>query len=218
MRETPGDGGHHLVALLPGVHAVVRAKGVAADDLELLAELVAQLALPLEGQIGGGDDQDALDQAADLQLLDQEPSHDGLASARVVGEQETDARKPHEVVVDRFELVVRQRIDPGDGEAEVGVVFVSEAQTHGLDAEPEASGIAVEGFLLWARAKQPNLLFAQDRIVELTSGEALPHDLGRLPHRNHGNDLNRFRDDGSPNGSAGFELAEVHVFLFRFLR
>jgi len=148
MRETPGDGGHHLVALLPGVHAVVSAQRIAADDLELLAELVAQLALPLEGQIGRGDDQDALDQPADLQLLDEEPRHDGLAGAGVVRQQETDAGEPHEVVVDRLQLMGK-RIDARDGQAEVGIVLVGEAQTHRLDAEPEALRVAVERRLLW---------------------------------------------------------------------
>ena len=48
----PGDRGDDLVALLPGVLAVVRAQHVRRDDLELLAELVLQLALPLEGEVG----------------------------------------------------------------------------------------------------------------------------------------------------------------------
>ena len=42
-----------------------------------------------------------------------------------------------EVVVDRFELV-RQRIDAGDGEREVRIVFVGQGEPHGLDAETEA--------------------------------------------------------------------------------
>ena len=43
-----------------------------------------------------------------------------------------------EVVVDGLELV-RQRIDAGDGEGEVGVVLVGEPQAHGLDAQAEAA-------------------------------------------------------------------------------
>ena len=139
----PGDRGDDLVALLPGVLAVVGAEHVAADDLEVLAELVLQLALPLEGQVGRRDDERALDQAADLQLLEQQPRHDRLAGARVVGEQEADAGQLEEVVVDRLELV-RQRIDAGDREREVRVVLVGQAEALGLDAQAESAGIAVE--------------------------------------------------------------------------
>ena len=208
----PGDGGHHLVAFLPGVHAVVGTQGVAADDLELLAELVAQLALPLKGQVGRGNDQDALDQPADLQLLDEEPGHDGLASTGVVRQQEADAGQPHEVVVDGFELV-GQRIDACDGEAEVGVVLVGKAQTHRLDTEAETLGIAIEGAGPRAGSQERDLFLAEDRIVELAGRQALPHDLGRFSHRNDGHDPDRFRDDGASDDGAGLELAEVHGFL-----
>ena len=133
----PGDRRDDLVPLLPRVLAVVGAQHVAADDLELLAELVLQLALPLEGEVGRRDDQRALDEAADLQLLEQQARHDRLAGAGVVGQQEADARQLQEVVVDGLELV-RQRIDAGDREREVRVVLVGEPQARGLDAEPEA--------------------------------------------------------------------------------
>ena len=84
-----------------------------------------------------------LHQAADLQLLEQQPGHDRLAGAGVVGQQEADARQLEEVVVDRLELV-GQRIDAGDGEGEVGIVLVGQAQAHGLDAQAEPRGVAVE--------------------------------------------------------------------------
>ena len=75
----------------------------------------------------------------------QQARHDRLAGAGVVGQQEADARQLEEVVVDGFELV-RQRIDAGDREREVGVVLVGQPQPQGLDAEPETSRVAVEGF------------------------------------------------------------------------
>ena len=132
----PGDRGDDLVLVLPGVRAVVGAEDVAADDFEVLAELVLHLALPLEGEVGRRDDEGALHQAADLQLLDEQAGHDGLAGAGVVGEQEADARELQEVVVDGFELV-RQRIDAGDGEREVGVVLVGKPEAHRFDAQAE---------------------------------------------------------------------------------
>ena len=126
-----------------GFDAVIRAQHVAADDLELLAELVLQFALPLEGEVGRRDDQGALDQAANLQFLDQQAGHDGLAGAGIVGQQEADARQLHEVVVNGFELV-RQRIDAGDREREVRIVLVGQTETQCLDAQAKPFRIAVE--------------------------------------------------------------------------
>ena len=121
----------------------MRAQHVAADHVELLAELVLHLALPLEREVGRRDDQRARDEAADLQLLEEQARHDRLAGAGIVGEQEADARQLQEVVVDGLELV-RQRIDAGDREREVRVVLVGEAKARGLDAEPEAQAVAIE--------------------------------------------------------------------------
>ena len=80
----PGDRGHDLVLLLPGILAILAAQHVAAHDLELLPELVLHLPLPLEGQVGRCDDEGALGEASDLQFLEQQAGHDGLAGPGVV--------------------------------------------------------------------------------------------------------------------------------------
>jgi hypothetical protein len=141
----PGDRGDHLVAILPGVKPVGGTERLAADDLEALAELVLQLPLPLEGEVRRCDNECAADQAAGLQFFEQEPRHDRLAGARVVGQQEADAREFEEVAVDRLELV-RERIDAGDRQREEGIVFVGQSQPMGFDPQPEQSRVAVEGF------------------------------------------------------------------------
>ncbi len=99
---------------------------------------------PLVGQVGGGDDQGALDQATELQFLDQQPAHDGLASARVVGDQEADAGLGEQVRVDRIHLV-RQRIDLGHGNGEVRVVLEGQPDAVSFGGEAEVGGVAVEG-------------------------------------------------------------------------
>ena len=152
----PGDGGDGLVVVLPGILAVVGPQQSARDDLELLAELVGHFPLPLEGQVRRGDDQRPLDQPSGLEFLEGQPRHDGLPGAGIIGQQEADARQTEEVAVDRFQLV-RQRIDAGDGEREVGVVFVGQPQPMGLDAEAEQPGIAVERFA-FGRHDQPGEL------------------------------------------------------------
>ena len=74
--------------------------------------------------------------AAELEFPDQQPGHDRLAGAGVVGQQEADAGELREIVVDGFELV-RQRVDAGDGQAEVGIELVGDAERIGLDAEAQ---------------------------------------------------------------------------------
>ena len=155
----PRDRRDDLVAFLPGVLAVVGPEDVAADDFEVLAELVLQLALPLKGEVGGRDDEGALHESPGLQLLEQQPGHDGLPGPGVVGQEEADSRELEEVVVDRFELV-GERVDAGDGEGEVGVVFVGEAEPVGLDADSEELGGAVERLGLAGHGELGDLLGA----------------------------------------------------------
>ena len=82
----PGDRRDDLVALLPRVLAVVGSQNVAADDVEPFAELVGQFALPLEGEVRRRDDQHPPHEAAGLEFLEQQPRHDRLAGARIVGQ------------------------------------------------------------------------------------------------------------------------------------
>ena len=83
---------------------------VAGEDLEVEAELLPQLVLPLLDEAARGDDEAALDVAADHQLLDEQPGHDRLAGAGVVGEQEAQRLAGQHLRVDRRDLV-RQRIE-----------------------------------------------------------------------------------------------------------
>ena len=61
-------------------------------------------------------------------------------------QQEPDTRQRQNGVVNRFQLV-GQRVNPCDGQREIGVVFVSQTQPVGLDAQPEPQRIATEGLL-----------------------------------------------------------------------
>ena len=92
----------------------------AADDVELKAEQLRQLALPVPDQPGWRDDQDALEQPAREHLADVEAGHDRLARAGVVGEQEPQAGLLQHVVVDGDPLV-RQRVDLAISVAKAGL-------------------------------------------------------------------------------------------------
>ena len=116
----------------------------ALEDDELCAELLLQLPLPLKGQVGRTDDEDPFGQAPQLQLAEEEARHDGLAGPGVVGQEEPHPGELQEVVVDGFELV-RQRVYPGDGETEVGIELVGDAQGVGLKAQAQEGAVAGEG-------------------------------------------------------------------------
>ena len=138
--------GDDPAALEPLVHAELLADVLALEDEELRVELLLQLALPLEGEVRGADDQDALGEPAQLEFADEQARHDGLARAGVVGQQEAHARELEQVVVDRFELM-RQRIDARDREPEVGIELVGDAERVGLEAKPQQASVAVERVL-----------------------------------------------------------------------
>ena len=58
------------------------------QDIEAKAELRRELGLPLLDEASGRDDEAALEVAAELQLANEEAGHDGLARARIVGQNE----------------------------------------------------------------------------------------------------------------------------------
>ena len=212
----PRHRGHDLVLLLPGVLAVLASEDLAAHHLEGFPELVLHLPLPLEREIRGRNDQRALDETADLELLKEQPSHDRLAGARVVGEQEADAREREEVLVDRLELV-GQRVDACDRERKVRVVLVGQCQAFGLDAEAEADGVPIEGLGGRRDCELRDLSRAQDRIVDLAGAETLPDELHRLSHGNRGDDLDRSGSRGPRTtvpGASDEDVGSITVALF----
>ena len=94
-------------------------------------ELLLQLPLPLEREVRWGDDQDPLGEAAQLQLADQQPGHDRFPGAGVVGQQEPHAGELQQVVVDRLQLM-RQRVDAGDRQPEIGIELPGDSERVGI--------------------------------------------------------------------------------------
>ena len=176
------DGGDDLRFALPQVQELLLVvRGV--DDLERLAEEAQQLVLPLEGQRRRNEDQAALDRLAELELLDEEAGHDRLARAGVVGEQEAQPRLRQHLAVDRFDLV-RQGADAGEADRELAVVGVGEADSGGLDQEPQLLRVRGRGGrgLLRAlsgrgdrcgngRGNGRSLLGGDDRLLERAVGQ-----------------------------------------------
>ena len=116
---------------------------VVGQDLERKLESAVQLVLPLLGEAAGADDQAPLQVAAGDQLLDQQPRHDGLARAGVVGEQEAQRLARQHRVVDAGDLV-RQRVDHRRVDRQQRVEQVREADALRLGHQPEQRAVAVE--------------------------------------------------------------------------
>jgi hypothetical protein len=84
---------------------------------EVEVELLGQLRLPLLDERTGYDDEAAAEVAADDELADEEPGHDRLAGARVVGEQEAQRLAGQHLLVHRGDLVW-EGLDLGGVDAE----------------------------------------------------------------------------------------------------
>src|SRR5690606_24841083 len=93
-------------------------------------------------EVARTDDEAPLEVPAGHQLLDEEPGHDRLAGARVVGEQEAQRLAGKHDLVDRGDLV-RQRVHERGMNSEQWVEEVREASPMGLGGE--AKGRAVPG-------------------------------------------------------------------------
>ena len=115
---------------------------VPGQDLEVEPELLPQLVLPLLDEAPRSDHQAALDVAADHQLLAEQPGHDRLAGARVVGEQEAQRLARQHLVVDRVDLV-RQRVEVRRLHGEERVEQVGQRDPLSLGREPEELAVSV---------------------------------------------------------------------------
>ena len=133
--------------------------------------------------------------------LSSKPGHDGFPGARVVGQEEADAREFQEVAIDGFELVGKG-IDPGDREREIRVVFVGEAESVCFDADAEVLGGSVEGFGLSGDLELGDLLWAQDRVITAAGLRASADDFQGGPKRDDVENLHHFRDERPADGDA----------------
>ena len=107
------------------------------------AELLRQLVLPLLDEVAGRDDQAAVEIAADQQLLDQQPGHDRLAGAGIVGEQEPQRLARQHLAVDGRDLV-RQRLDLRRADGEIRIEQVGKADAVRLGREAQQCAVGIE--------------------------------------------------------------------------
>jgi hypothetical protein len=153
---------------------------VVGEDLERQVKAPIQLVLPLLGEAAGADDQAALQVAAGDQLLDQEPRHDGLAGAGIVGQQKAQRLARQHRLVDRGDLV-RQRIDQRGVHRQHRVEQMRQADAVGLRDQAEERAVAVEapGPALLDQL-QAGLVVAVEQLVGDLAGRGLVGQLQRL--------------------------------------
>ena len=117
---------------------------VVGQDVESQPELVVQLVLPLVHQPAGDHDQAPLQVAAQREFLDEQARHDGLARARVVGQQEPQRLVlAQQVAIDRLDLV-RQRIQVAGGHRQHRVELRRHLDPQRFHAELEIGRVPAE--------------------------------------------------------------------------
>ena len=116
---------------------------VVGQNLERQVEAAIEFVLPLLGQAAGADNQAALQIAPGDQLLHQQPGHDGLARAGIVGQQEAQWLARQHGLVDGGDLV-RQRLHHRGVNGENRVKEMGQPDTLGLGDEAEEVAVAIE--------------------------------------------------------------------------
>ena len=116
---------------------------ITGDGVKAEPEFLGHLILPLFDEVARRDDQAALEVATDQKLLDQQPSHDGFAGARIIGEQEAQGLSRQHLAIHRRDLV-RQRLDLRRGDGEIRVKEVGEPYSIGLGRKPQQPAIGVK--------------------------------------------------------------------------
>lgn len=128
------------------------------------------------GEVGRRDDERPLHETPEFQFLGCQPAHDRLAGTGIVGDQEPDAGLGEQIAVDGIHLV-RERIDLGDRNSEMGVVLVSQADSVGLRGEPELGRIAVQ------KSQLPRPGDLDSRAEVLGVEQLIPEAIGIQPDR-----------------------------------
>ena len=157
------------------------------------------------------DDQAALQVPARDQLLDQEPPHDGLAGAWVVGEEEAQLLARQHRLVDGRDLV-RQRVDDRGVDRQQRVEQMRKPDALRLGHEPEQGAVAVEA----PRPPlgddlEPVLVVAVEQLVGDRAGRCLVRQLDRLRAEPlHADDRHRAVGVDAPDSAARSQVFELH--------
>ena len=114
---------------------------------------------------------------------------------------------------------MRQGIHAGNRQAEVGIIFVGQAQAYRFYPKTELGRITVEGICVRGNLQGGNLLRREDRLVHSARLEALANELDRLAERYYCEDFHGLREKRTPDDVVGFEsLSGNKAFIREDLR
>ena len=176
----------------------------AAEQFEIEAELFTQFVLPLFGQGAGRDDQHAAGVGAQHQLPDQQPGHDGLAGAGIVGQHKAQRlARQHGLVHCRN--LVRQGLYVRGVHRHQGVEQVRQTDAIGLQRQAETGRIGVKCpcAALCGQAQAVLVAAKKGLFIELALGGAIRH------HAGIGADV---IDVDQPHDLAGHQAFNLRVF------
>ena len=170
MSVISGAPGNHQVCFQEPVARAGGLQLVGGEDLEWQVEALVEFVLPLLGEAPRTDHKAPLQIAAGDQLLDEEPSHDGLAGARIVGQEEAQRLARQHCVVDRRDLM-RQRLDHRGVDRQDGIeqVCKPDAVRFGDEAEKRAVAIETPGATLFDHI-EAGLIVAVEQLVRHLAG------------------------------------------------
>ena len=184
---------------------------VVGQDLEGELEPAIQLVLPLFGEAAGADDEAAFQIAAGDQFLDQQPRHDGLAGAGVVGQEEAQRLPRQHRLVDGGDLM-RQWVDDRGVDCQHGVEQMCEADTLRFGDQPKERPVAVEapGPPL-GDDLQAGLVVAVQQLVGDRAGQRLVRQLERLRAEPlHADDRDHAVGMHTPDGATWSKVFKLH--------
>ena len=198
----------HLVRLVAD-HQVVAA--VRSPELGVDILVAGELVQPRDGEIGF---EEPVAGARRLELVvgqdDEQPGHDRLAGAGIVGEQEAQRLPRQHGFVHRGDLV-RQRLDQGGVHREDGIEEVGEADAARLGYETVRGAVAVEapGPPLLDDLDARLVVAVEDLLGDSARGRAVDQGqrLGAVPL--HAYDLDRAVRENAAHGSVGLKFFEL---------
>jgi hypothetical protein len=185
---------------------------IVGQDFERQVEAAREFVLPLLGEAAGADHEATSEVAACDQLLDEEPGHDRLAGARVVGQEEPQRLARQHRLVDRGDLV-RQRIDERsmDGQDWIEEVGQSDAMRFGDEAKQRAFAVEAPGAALFDHLEAGFIVAVENLVGDAASWIPIYESqrIGAVPL--HANDRDGGIGENAADGCAGGQVFQSHV-------
>ena len=162
----------------------------------------------------GTDDQTPLQITASDQLLDEQPSHDGLAGARVIGEKKPKGLTGQHGFVDRSDLM-GQRLDDRGVHGEHRVEEMRKADSLRLRDQAEQSAVSVEApWPAYFDDLEPRFVVTVQKLIGDLSGRCLVRQLKRFGAEPlHADNRDEAVGQDAAHRSFSLEIFQLHALV-----